>query len=127
MTKIVGFKHVIGVFTPEGSNREIPYDNIMLHYVFDRARDVVGFGTGIFKIKFERCKEITGFDYGELPQILNKSVDFKSVPNGAGFELDEVVILDDAKADSKTDGGVEGLGYSFGGFDTDDKKSKKAG
>ena len=92
MVKIVGFKHSQGEFTAN-DGRVINYNNVLLYYMFDNSKNVVGIAVGEFKIAFDKCKEITGFDYSTLPELLNKPVQLVTIPVKNGLQLDSIIIL----------------------------------
>lgn len=96
MIKILGFQHKQGNFK-DANNREVVYNNIILYYVSDCVRDVVGCSVGELKIPFENCKGITGYDYPELPDIINKSVELSYIPVGKYQQLSGIRVIDDKK------------------------------
>lgn len=95
MIKIVGFQHKEGRFTEDRTNREIVYNNILLFYVSDCVKGVVGCSVGEIKIAFDQCKAITGYDYAELPDLINKSVDLSYIPVGKYQQLSSIRVLED--------------------------------
>ena len=95
MIKIVGFQHKEWKFPDEITSREIVYNNVVLFYVSDCVRNVVGCSTGEIKIPFDNCKAVTGYDYAELPEILNKSVDLSYIPVGKYQKLSSIRVVDD--------------------------------
>lgn len=98
MIKIVGFQHKEGRFTEDRTNREISYNNVMLYYVSDCVKGVVGCSVGEIKIPFEQCQAITGYDYAELPELINKSVELSYIPVGKYQQLSSIRVLEDVPA-----------------------------
>lgn len=96
MIKILGFQHKEGNFK-DANNREVVYNNILLYYVSDCVRDVVGCSVGELKVPFENCKAVTGFDYSELPQLINKTVELSYIPVGKYQQLSSIRVLEEKK------------------------------
>lgn len=95
MIKIVGFQHKEGKFSEEKTGRDIVYNNVILFYVSDCVRNVVGCSTGEIKIPFDNCKAVTGYDYAELPDLINKNVDLSYIPVGKYQQLSSIRIIDE--------------------------------
>ena len=95
MIKIVGFQHKDGNFTDEKTGRNVVYDNIVLFYLSDCVKNVVGCSTGEIKVSFDQCKAVTGYDYAELPELLNKNVDLSYIPVGKYQQLSSIRVVDD--------------------------------
>lgn len=95
MIKIVGFQHKDGNFTDEKTGRNVVYDNIVLFYLSDCVKNVVGCSTGEIKVSFDQCKAVTGYDYAELPELLNKNVDLSYIPVGKYQQLSSIRVIDD--------------------------------
>ena len=98
MIKILGFQHKEGKFPEEKTGREISYNNVILFYVSDCVKNVVGCSTGEIKVPFDNCKVITGYDYSELPELINKSVELSYIPVGKYQQLSSIRVLEDVPA-----------------------------
>lgn len=96
MIKIVGFQHKEGSFV-DANGRNVSYNNILLFYVSDVIRDVVGCSVGELKIPFESCKGITGFDYSLLPELIDKNVELSYIPLGKYQQLSSIRVVEDKK------------------------------
>lgn len=94
MIKIVGFQHKEGNFPDERTNRDIVYNNVVFYYVSDCVRNVVGCSTGEIKVPFDNCKAVTGYDYSELPELINKSVELSYIPVGKYQQLSSIRVLE---------------------------------
>lgn len=92
MIKIIGFQHKEGSFT-DSSGRNVVYNNIVLSYISDFVRDVVGCSVGELKIPFDSCKGITGFDYSNLPELLDKDVELSYIPVGKYQQLSSIRVI----------------------------------
>lgn len=95
MIKIVGFQRKDGKFTDEKTGRNVVYDNVVLFYLSDCVKNVVGCSTGEIKVSFDQCKSVTGYDYVELPELLNKNVDLSYIPVGKYQQLSSIRVVDD--------------------------------
>lgn len=96
MIKILGFQHKEGNFK-DSSGMGVHYNNILLYYVSDCVRDVVGCSVGELKIPFDNCKAITGYDYSLLPELLNKPVELSYIPVGKYQQLSSIRVVEDKK------------------------------
>ncbi len=96
MVKIVGFQHKEGKFKND-SNQDVVYNNVTLFYISDCVKNVVGCSVGEIKVPFEQCQAITGFDYANLPEILNKNVELSYIPVGKYQQLSSVRVIEDKK------------------------------
>lgn len=92
MIKIIGFQHKDGSFA-DNNGRTVSYNNIVLFYISDVVRDVVGCSVGELKIPFESCKGITGLDYASLPEIIDKTVELSYIPLGKYQQLCSIRIV----------------------------------
>lgn len=101
MIKIVGFQHKEGQFKEEKTNRDIVYNNIVLFYISDCVKNVVGCSVGEIKVSFEQCKAVTGYDYAELPELINKSVELSYIPVGKYQQLSSIRVLDEPEQAKK--------------------------
>lgn len=95
MIKIVGFQHKEGQFKDEITKRDIVYNNILLYYISDCVKNVVGCSVGEIKVAFDQCKAITGYDYAELPELINKSVELSYIPVGKYQQLSSIRVIED--------------------------------
>lgn len=93
MIQIVGFQRKEGNFV-DPNGRTVQYDNILLFYVSDVVRDVVGYSVGEIKIPFNNCKAITGLDYSQLPELLEKTVDLCYIPMGKYQQLSAIRVVE---------------------------------
>lgn len=93
MIKIVGFQHKEGQFKDDATKRDIVYNNITFFYVSDFVKNVIGFSVGELKIAFDQCKAITGYDYAELPEIVNREVELSYIPVGKYQQLSSIRVL----------------------------------
>ena len=96
MVKIVGFQHKEGKFKND-INQDIVYNNVVLFYISDCVKNVVGCSVGEIKVPFEQCQSITGFDYASLPEMLNKNVELSYIPVGKYQQLSSVRVIEDKK------------------------------
>lgn len=101
MIKIVGFQHKEGRFNEDRTNREIVYNNVVLFYVSDCVKGVVGCSVGEIKVAFEQCKAITGYDYSELPELINKGVELSYIPVGKYQQLSSIRVIDEPEQAKK--------------------------
>lgn len=93
MIKIVGFQHKEGSFC-DTNGRIVNYNNVVLFYVSDVVRDVVGCSVGELKIPFDSCKGITGYDYSVLPELVDKNVELSYIPLGKYQQLSSIRVVD---------------------------------
>lgn len=66
MLKCVGLEFKSGTFVEKESNRSIPYDNVVLHYMSNQNPNVVGTECGQLKIKREQFSKVCALPAQEL-------------------------------------------------------------